>query len=152
MCPLFFIFFTKWQPINTYEKYFLFQLQSFFRSRDIQFFLFLYSCFFFPVGHCFRWSKINLKVLSWWPVALHVIKQVQKNSFISDVLYDQDWWCNRKQFLIIPKITSAKLFKPIHDVINYSTFICPFWSGKREKERKKLPKYWTSSEQKELFT
>ena len=131
---------------------FYFNCRAFFVLEIFNFFYFYIPVFFSPVGHCFRWSKINLKVLSWWPVALHVIKQVQKNSFISDVLCDQDWWCNRKQFLIIPKITSAKLFKPIHDVINYSTFICPFWSGKREKERKKLPKYWTSSEQKELFT
>ena len=28
--------------------------------------------------------------------------------------------------------------KPIHDIINYSIFICPFESGKCEKEGKKL--------------
>ena len=67
------------------------------------------------------------------------------------LLPDQDWWCNIKRFLIIPKITSAKLFTPIHVIINYYTFICPFLSGKREKEWKKLRKNWISSEQKELF-
>ena len=40
---------------------FLFHLKSSFRSRDIQFFLFLSSPLFLPVSHCFRaWSKINL--------------------------------------------------------------------------------------------
>ena len=43
-------------------------------------------------------------------------------------------------FWIIPKITSANLFKTIHDTINYSTSICPFKSGKRRKEEKKLLK------------
>ena len=38
-------------------------------------------------------------------------------------------------------ITSADLWKPIHDIINYSTFICPFESGKRGKEGKKLQKF-----------
>ena len=33
-------------------------------------------------------------------------------------------------FSVIPKITSVSLCKPIHDIINYSTSICPFESGK----------------------
>ena len=37
--------------------------------------------------------------------------------------------------------------KPIHDIINYSTSICPFESGKCGKEEEKLQKF----EQKELF-
>ena len=36
-------------------------------------------------------------------------------------------------FWVIPKIISASLCKPIHD-INYSTSICPFESGKCENE------------------
>ena len=35
-------------------------------------------------------------------------------------------------------MTSANLCKPIYDIINYSTSICPFESGKCRKERKKL--------------
>ena len=31
--------------------------------------------------------------------------------------------------------------KPIHDIINYSTFICPFESGKCGKDGKKLQKF-----------
>ena len=31
-------------------------------------------------------------------------------------------------FLVIQKITSANLLQPIHDIINYSTSICPFES------------------------
>ena len=38
-------------------------------------------------------------------------------------------------FWVIPKITSAYLCKPIYDIINYSTFISPFESGKCEKEK-----------------
>ena len=41
-------------------------------------------------------------------------------------------------FSIIPKIRSANLWKPIHDIINCSTFICSFESGKHGKEGKKL--------------
>ena len=40
-------------------------------------------------------------------------------------------------FGVIPKITSANLCKPIHDIINYSTSICPFEFGKCGKEGKK---------------
>ena len=42
---------------------------------------------------------------------------------------------------VISKITSANLCKPIHDIINYSTSICPFESGKCGKEGKKLQKF-----------
>ena len=42
---------------------------------------------------------------------------------------------------LIPKITSANLCKPIHDIINYSTSTCPFGSGKCGKEGKKLQKF-----------
>ena len=69
------------------------------------------------------------------------MKQVQKNSFISYVLSDQVWWCNIKRFWVILKITSANLCKAIYDIINYSTFICPFESGKCGKEGKKLQKF-----------
>ena len=49
------------------------------------------------------------------------LENTLKNSFISDVIPNQVWWCN-KQFLSYSKITSANLCKPIHDIINYSTF------------------------------
>ena len=48
----------------------------------------------------------------------------------------QVWWCDIKQFLSFPKIRSANLCKPIHYIVNYSTFICPFESGKCGKARK----------------
>ena len=35
---------------------------------------------------------------------------------------------------VIPKLTPANLCKPIHDIINYSTSICSFESGKCGKE------------------
>ena len=37
-------------------------------------------------------------------------------------------------FWVIPNITILNLCKPIHDIINYSTAICPFESGKCGKE------------------
>ena len=43
-------------------------------------------------------------------------------------------------FWIIPNITSANLCKPIHDIINHSTSICPFESNKCGKEGKKIQK------------
>ena len=42
---------------------------------------------------------------------------------------------------MIPKIISANLCKPIHDIINYSTSICSFESGKCRKEGKKIQKF-----------
>ena len=70
-----------------------------------------------------------------------VTKQVQKNSFISYALPDQVWWCNIKHFWLIPKIISATLCEPIHDIIGYSTFACPSefgMCGKEWKNNKKL--------------
>ena len=43
-------------------------------------------------------------------------------------------------FWVIPKITSSNLCKPIHDIIDYSTSICPFESGNCGKEGNKLQK------------
>ena len=46
-----------------------------------------------------------------------------------------------KPFWVIPKTTSANLWKPIYDIINYSASICPFVSGNCGKEVKKLQKF-----------
>ena len=43
-------------------------------------------------------------------------------------------------FWVIPKSISANLCKSIHDIIKYSTSICPFESEKCGKEGKKLQK------------
>ena len=46
-----------------WKMFFLFHLKSYFRSRDIQFFVFPSSPLFLPVSHCVRVClKINLKV------------------------------------------------------------------------------------------
>ena len=74
------------------------------------------------------------------------MKQIQKNDFISYVLSDQVWWCNTKFYKfykfseLILKIASTKSCKPIYDILNYSTTICPFESEKCGKEWKKLQK------------
>ena len=44
-------------------------------------------------------------------------------------------------FSVIPKITSGNLCKLIHGIINYSTSICLFESGKCGKEGKKSQKF-----------
>ena len=44
-------------------------------------------------------------------------------------------------FRVTPKITSANLCKPIHDIINYSTSIWPFEFGKCGKEGKNYKKF-----------
>ena len=41
----------------------------------------------------------------------------------------------QNSFGVIPKIASGNLCKSIHDIINYSTSICPFESGKCGKEK-----------------
>ena len=43
-------------------------------------------------------------------------------------------------FGVISNITPANLWKPIHEIINYSISICPFESGKCGKEEQKLQK------------
>ena len=44
-------------------------------------------------------------------------------------------------FELILKLTSANLCKPIYDIMNYSTSICPSESGNCGKEVKKLQKF-----------
>ena len=41
----------------------------------------------------------------------------------------------------MPKITPANLCKPIHDIINYSTSMCSFESGKCGKEEEEVQKF-----------
>ena len=50
---------------------------------------------------------------------------------------DAIWSC----FGVTLKITSANLCKPVYDIRNYSTSICPVESGKCGKEGKKLQKF-----------
>ena len=41
----------------------------------------------------------------------------------------------------MPKTTPSNLCKPVHDIINYSTSICTFESGKSIKEEEKVQKF-----------
>ena len=67
--------------VKKLRKMFLFHLESSFRSRDIQIFVFPPSPLFLPVSHCLRaWSKINLKVYD-------VINCLNKNLIIHLVWY-----------------------------------------------------------------
>ena len=86
-----------------------------------------------------------------WPVAIQVMKQAQKNSFISYVLSDQVWWYNIKRFLsysknYICKFMQAKLWH--HKLFHLHL---PFWIWKVSKGREKVRKNWISRERKELF-
>ena len=69
-------------------------------------------------------------------MALQVTKQIQKSSVISDILPDQVWYIIQSGFGVISKIISVALCEPIHDIINYSTFICLFECAKCGKETK----------------
>ena len=62
--------------------------------------------------------------------------------------FDDVMWSG---FWVILKITSANSCKPNYDIINYSTPIYPFETGKCGKEGKKLKKNLISRERKELF-
>ena len=52
---------------------------------------------------------------------------------------------------VISKNASANLCKPIHDITNYATSICPFVSGKCGKEAKKLQKFEYLENEKSFF-
>ena len=54
-------------------------------------------------------------------------------------------------FWVSPKITSANLCKPIHDISNYSTSICPFEPEKSGKEGNKLQKFGYLESKKSFF-
>ena len=71
----------------------------------------------------------------------------------SSVLYYLNNFDNiiKSNFLIISRTKSANLCKPIHDIINYSTSICPFESGKCGKEGKKLQKFEYLKNEKSFF-
>ena len=66
------------------------------------------------------------------------------------ILSDQVWWCNTKQFMSYSNMLT-NLCKPIHGIINYSTFICPFESGKCGKEEEKLQKFEYLENEKSLL-
>ena len=67
-------------------------------------------------------------------------EQVQKYSFF--VIYYSTKFDDvmKRTFWVIPKITSVNSCKAIHDIINYSTFTCPFESEEygKGKNYKKL--------------
>ena len=71
----------------------------------------------------------NKRGLTLVTITLQVTKEVHKKFFI--IYYLTKFDCIIKSgFWVIPKITPANLCMPIHDIMNYSTSICPFESGK----------------------
>ena len=63
------------------------------------------------------------------------------------------YWCFNWQSLMMQHkvITSATLGKPIHDIINYSAFICPFEFEKCRMEGNKLQKFEYLNNEKSIF-
>ena len=53
--------------------------------------------------------------------------------------------------LFTPKIISSDLCEPIHDIINYSTSICPFQCGICGKEGEKIQKVEISRMENSFF-
>ena len=77
------------------------------------------------------------------PVAFQVTKQ---NNFKNISLFVIHYLTKfhdimQSSFWVILKITPANLCNSIDDVINYSTSICPFESGKCGKKEKNLEKF-----------
>ena len=138
LCPQFFtkfLFFTKWQPFRNYERCFLFHLKSSFRAQDIPIFVFRSSPLFLLVSHCFRgWSKINFKVYG-------IIKCLNQNLIKHFVRYLRKEKRYGIETLSINRVLNKEHFhEKTHDIINYSSSICPFVFGKCGKEGKKSQK------------
>ena len=72
----------------------------------------------------------------YWPVALQVRKQVQKNSFISYVLSDQVWWFNITRFLCYSKNYICKFMQANSWHNTFFPFRLPFWIWKVWKGKK----------------
>ena len=83
------------------------------------------------------------------PVPLQVIKQVQKN-YLLIIYYLTKFGVIYSGFWVTPKIIPVNVCKSVHDIINYSTSICYFESGKVER-RGKNTKKWISQDRKKLF-
>ena len=73
--------------------------------------------------------------------SLQVMKQVQKNSFISYILSVQVWWFNIKQFFSYSKNYFCKFMQSNSWHHKLFHLICPSLFGKCGKERKKLQKF-----------
>ena len=67
--------------------------------------------------------------------------------FLTGVLLDQVWWCNINDFWVIPKVTSANLCKPIHDITNSPLPFVLLNVGSMERNGK-IIKVWLSGERK----
>ena len=79
--------------------------------------------------------------------ALSIERVLSKEHFYGESM--QKMWPKAGPFWVTLKITSVNLCKPVHDIINYSTFTCPF--KPESVEREKITKLWISRERKELF-
>ena len=79
------------------------------------------------------------------------MKQVQKSSFISQILSDQVWWCYIKHFLSYFKNCICKFMQANswhHKLFHLRLSFCIWkvWKG-----REKVTKIWISQERKELL-
>ena len=87
-------------------------------------------------------NKRGLELLTGRSSCYKTTKQVQKHSFISNVLSDQVWWCNIKQFVSYSKNYICKFIQANwwhHKLFHFhlSFGILKLWKG-REKNCKNL--------------
>ena len=80
-----------------------------------------------------------IKPPAWWgaDVSIEMYELLLLFSIITPWLDDALW----NSFPVILKITSSKLCKPVHDIINYPTFIYPIESEKCGKKGKKIQQF-----------
>ena len=110
----FFIFHQTIALQKLWKMFFLFHLKSFFRSRDIQVFVFPSSPLFLHVSHCVRaWSKINLKVYEvinclTKNLITHFVWYLEKEKRHSTETFSIDRILNKEHFYgkIMPKISA----------------------------------------------
>ena len=95
----------------------------------------------------FFWTQSLLMDRIIKTVLLHVAKQVEKNSFISDVLPDEVWFCMMKRCLSYTFANYTSQFLTLY-IIPLSFVLL----NQESVERKgKITKIWISQERKELF-
>ena len=83
-------------------------------------------------------AKIMKKGLETSDQLLFRLKSQFRNIPLLVMYYLTKFDDGKEQFLSYSKNYIHYLCKPIHDIIKYSTFVCPFESGKFGKEGKKF--------------
>ena len=107
-------------------------------------------CFFFQTQSLLMCKVIkNKRSLELVTISLQVMKQVQKNSFISYILSDQVGWCNIKQLLSYFKSYICK-FMPAnswhHKLFHFHSSFCVWKVWKVRGKITKIRIFWERKE------